>query len=317
MIEVEALSVRYPGGLLALDGVSLRVAEQETLGIVGESGCGKSTLGRAILRLLSPSAGVIRFDGNDITHASQRALLPLRRRMQMVFQDPYASLNPRMRIEQIVAEPLEIHKLVDKSARRDRVVSLLRAVGLGHDVLLRYPHELSGGQREPARRSARRAQADDDLHRARSRRGPSPVYAGGGDVPRTRRRARADRGAVRQSAASVHEDVVVRGAKTPRRSSKDTRRAEGRAGEPARAAARLPLPSALPGRHRTLRQRRAAAHADRRRERRLSPRYGVRIKGAGGRAGRRGSCARRRDRARAASSASTDRSAVPRTDDRR
>lgn len=137
------------GTVKAVDGVSLTVAPGETLGLVGESGCGKSTLGRAVLRLIEPSGGKIVFEGQDITTLSQRRLRPLRRRMQMIFQDPYASLNPRMRVKDIVGEALDIHGLVQsRSEREARIATLLERVGLRPDQGRRYPHEFSGGQRQ-------------------------------------------------------------------------------------------------------------------------------------------------------------------------
>ena len=135
--------------LRAVEDVSLDIAAGETLGLVGESGCGKSTLGRTLLRLLDPTAGTIRFGGTDITRMSQAALRPLRRRMQMIFQDPYASLNPRMTVGATVAEPIAIHGLADnRRARDERVAELLTRVGLPADAAHRYPHEFSGGQRQ-------------------------------------------------------------------------------------------------------------------------------------------------------------------------
>ncbi len=135
--------------LRAVESVSLAVAAGETLGLVGESGCGKSTLGRTILRLLDPSAGTVRFDGTDVTDLSQAALRPLRRQMQMIFQDPYASLNPRMTVGATIAEPITIHRLAASVRERDdRVAELLARVGLPAEARHRYPHEFSGGQRQ-------------------------------------------------------------------------------------------------------------------------------------------------------------------------
>jgi oligopeptide/dipeptide ABC transporter ATP-binding protein len=133
----------------AVDGVTIRVRRGETTGLVGESGCGKSTLGRLMLRLVDPTFGRVIFEGRDITKLSQRELRPLRRRMQIIFQDPYASLNPRMTVREIVGEAIRIHKLTKTSADEEaRVVQLLERVGLRSDVLDRYPHEFSGGQRQ-------------------------------------------------------------------------------------------------------------------------------------------------------------------------
>jgi oligopeptide transport system ATP-binding protein len=133
----------------AVDGVSIRVRRAETLGLVGESGCGKSTLGRLILRLLDPTFGRVIFDGQDITALSQRELRPLRRRMQIIFQDPFSSLNPRMTVREIVGEAIRIHKLARTRADEEaRIVELLERVGLRADVMDRYPHEFSGGQRQ-------------------------------------------------------------------------------------------------------------------------------------------------------------------------
>ncbi len=133
----------------AVDGVSLRVRRGETMGLVGESGCGKSTLGRLVLRLLDPTFGRVIVEGRDITRLSQRELRPLRRRMQIIFQDPYSSLNPRMTVREIVGEAIRIHKLAKTHRDEEsRVVELLQKVGLRGDVLNRYPHEFSGGQRQ-------------------------------------------------------------------------------------------------------------------------------------------------------------------------
>jgi oligopeptide/dipeptide ABC transporter ATP-binding protein len=133
----------------AVSQVDLEIRTGETLGLVGESGCGKSTLGRTLLRLLEPSAGTINFDGKDLTELPQSALRPLRRHMQMIFQDPYASLNPRMSIGTAIGEPLVIHDLAKTKGDRDaRVRELLEKVGLRADAAKRYPHEFSGGQRQ-------------------------------------------------------------------------------------------------------------------------------------------------------------------------
>jgi oligopeptide transport system ATP-binding protein len=133
----------------AVDGVSLRVRRGETLGLVGESGCGKSTLGRLMLRLLDPTFGRVFFEGRDVTQLSQRELRPLRRRMQIIFQDPYSSLNPRMTVREIVGEAIRIHKLAKTRPEEEaRVAQLLEKVGLRGDAMGRYPHEFSGGQRQ-------------------------------------------------------------------------------------------------------------------------------------------------------------------------
>jgi oligopeptide transport system ATP-binding protein len=132
----------------AVDDVSFQIFHGETLGLVGESGCGKSTVGRCLLRLIEPTAGEIEFDGRDVRSLGTSDLRELRREMQIVFQDPYASLNPRMKIGDIVGEPLVIHKVGTKQERRDRVAELLKRVGLDPDYRKRYPHEFSGGQRQ-------------------------------------------------------------------------------------------------------------------------------------------------------------------------
>ncbi len=159
LLEVRNLSKRFPihGGIFnrtvghvhAVDGVSLDISEGETLGLVGESGCGKSTLGRIILRLLSPSGGQLIFDGHDITHLANQSMREVRRKMQIIFQDPYASLNPRMMVRDIIEEPLHIHESHMSSKRRiDRLYQLLDYVQLPKASLYKYPHEFSGGQRQ-------------------------------------------------------------------------------------------------------------------------------------------------------------------------
>jgi oligopeptide/dipeptide ABC transporter ATP-binding protein len=132
----------------AIDGVSFDILAGETLGLVGESGCGKSTVGRCILRLYEPTSGDVVFEGKNIIGLPNREMQKLRREMQIIFQDPYASLNPRLTIQSIVSEPLKIHGIGSKTERRERVADLLKKVGLDPNYMTRYPHEFSGGQRQ-------------------------------------------------------------------------------------------------------------------------------------------------------------------------
>lgn len=139
---------RTSGQLVAVDNLSLSLKRGETLGLVGESGCGKSTTGKLILQLLRPDAGQVFFSGEELTHLSPRQMRPYRRRMQMIFQDPFSSLNPRMTVGAILSEPLLIHRLIPPRQIRDRVIELLEKVGLTAEHEQRYPHEFSGGQRQ-------------------------------------------------------------------------------------------------------------------------------------------------------------------------
>jgi peptide/nickel transport system ATP-binding protein/oligopeptide transport system ATP-binding protein len=158
LLEVNGLKKHFPiykgvfskvsGHVYAVDGVSFSIARGETLGLVGESGCGKSTVGRTLLRLLEPTAGTVKVAGEDITHLDGERLLPYRRRMQMIYQDPYASLNPRMTAGEIVGEPMVVHDVGTTPERREKVASLFERVGLRPEAVGRYPHEFSGGQRQ-------------------------------------------------------------------------------------------------------------------------------------------------------------------------
>lgn len=159
LISVRDLEKRFPirGGILskevasvkAVSGVSFDIRRGETLGLVGESGCGKSTLGRCILRLIEPTSGTVRFKGQDLTQLGTAEMRSLRRNMQIIFQDPYASLNPRMTVEDILGEPLDIHRICgSKHERKQRILKLLDICGLRREAVYRYPHEFSGGQRQ-------------------------------------------------------------------------------------------------------------------------------------------------------------------------
>ena len=158
LLKVENLKTHFPirKGLLskiksyvhAVDGVSLEVKEGETLGLVGESGCGKSTLGRTIIKLYDPTDGRVEFEGQDLAHLNDKEIKPLRRDMQMIFQDPFSSLDPRMSVERIVTEPFRLHGELTREERIERAAELLELVGLKRADLKKYPHEFSGGQRQ-------------------------------------------------------------------------------------------------------------------------------------------------------------------------
>ena len=159
LLDVDDLYMHFPltqgilfqrkvGAVQAVDGVSFQVTKGETLGLVGESGCGKSTAGRAILQLYKPTSGSVTFQGKDLTKLDGGDMRKMRRHLQMIFQDPYASLNPRMTVGSIISEPMQIHNLVPKKQRNERVQELLQTVGLNPYFANRYPHEFSGGQRQ-------------------------------------------------------------------------------------------------------------------------------------------------------------------------
>ena len=151
LLSVADLHTHFPtpeGTLRAVDGVSLTVEKGESVGLVGESGCGKSTLGKTVLRLVQPTSGEIVFDGEDIARLPAESLRPYRRRAQMIFQDPFGSLNPRHTIESILTAPLYVHGIGDRAERKKRVAAIIERVGLPLSSLSRYPHEFSGGQRQ-------------------------------------------------------------------------------------------------------------------------------------------------------------------------
>jgi oligopeptide/dipeptide ABC transporter ATP-binding protein len=152
LVEIKDLKKHFPAAhkqiVRAVDGVSFAIRRGETLGLVGESGCGKTTIGRCLLRLIEPTSGEISFGGRDLLKLRRGQLRELRRRMQIIFQDPYSSLNPRMKVGSIIGEPLEIHGVSDRRERRARVAELLSVVGLDPDYANRYPHQFSGGQRQ-------------------------------------------------------------------------------------------------------------------------------------------------------------------------
>jgi ABC-type microcin C transport system duplicated ATPase subunit YejF len=148
LLEAHNLSKNYGHDALVVDDVSFSIARGETLGLVGESGSGKSTIARMVLGLIEPTSGNVIFDGQRVTGISEQKRRPLRRRMQVVFQDPFAALNPRMRVGEIIAEPLAIHRVCPRSEMRGKTAEMLAAVGLDDSARERYPHEFSGGQRQ-------------------------------------------------------------------------------------------------------------------------------------------------------------------------
>lgn len=157
LLEVKGLKKYFPIArgwqrektfVRAVDGIDLSIDRGKTLGLVGESGCGKTTVGRLILKLIEPTGGEILFEGENLTHLDKKEIHPMRRSFQIIFQDPFASLNPRMTVSEIVGRPMEIHGLVDRSQRNEKVYQLLESVGLKKEHLSRYPHEFSGGQRQ-------------------------------------------------------------------------------------------------------------------------------------------------------------------------
>ncbi|MEE9191482.1 MAG: dipeptide/oligopeptide/nickel ABC transporter ATP-binding protein, partial [Candidatus Aerophobetes bacterium] len=157
LIEVRNLKKWFwTGGVLfgqkeavrAVDGMSFYIKKREVLGLVGESGCGKTTCGKVILRILDASGGSIYFDGHDITHLRRKEMMKFRRRMMIIYQDPFGSLDPRMAVGAAIAEPMEVHNVASKNKKEEKVIEIMRKVGLTPDQMNRYPHEFSGGQRQ-------------------------------------------------------------------------------------------------------------------------------------------------------------------------
>ena len=269
-----------PAPVRAVDGVSFTIAAGETLGLVGESGCGKTTTGRAVLRLIEPTGGSVRFDGRDVLAMGGADLRRLRRRMQIVFQDPFSSLNPRMTIGAIVREGLTIHRIAEGAAADQRVKQLLEEVGLRAEYASRYPHEFSGGQRqrvgiaralsvEPSfivcdepvsaldvsvqaqvinllQRPAARPRSGLPVHRARSGSGGAHRRPRGGDVPRPHRGTGDGPRSLSRTAHAVHAGAAVGGAGARSPGVARPHHPPGRRAVPGQSAARVRLPSALP-----------------------------------------------------------------------
>ena len=302
VLEVEGLSKHFPvrKGLLrrtvahvyAVDDVSFTIGAGETLGLVGESGCGKTTVGRVILRLIEPTAGTIRLDGRDVTRLGKLDMRPFRREMQIIFQDPFSSLNPRKRAGDIVGEPLKVHGVLAKDARREQVAALFERVGLRRAQMDNFPHQFSGGQRQ--RIGVARALAlnpkliigDEPVsaldvsiqaqvinllmdlqrdmrlsylfisHNLAVVEHISPPHRR--HVSGAHRRVHRQDHAVHPAAASLHRGAAGGRAGARSRHQAHQARGAGRRAEPAEPAARLPLPHPLPLRRGSLQGRRAA-----------------------------------------------------------